>query len=159
VCIADTNLYLWQVLWENGTCTDSDDDDYFAEQGCGSAVDCDDTDPDVNPDAIEDCSDGIDNDCDGNADCADDVCVDDPAVCTCTDADNDGFYLEVGCGSSPVDCNDADAAVNPGAAEVEGDSIDNDCDGEIDNPVDAGDSDDSDSSDSKNTGCFIDSMF
>ena len=49
----------------------------------------------------------------------------------CTDSDNDTYSPETrGCG--PVDCNDNNASVNPGAAEACFDSIDNDCDGQID---------------------------
>ena len=53
------------------TCTDADGDGYFAETGCGTAVDCDDHDPSINPGFTIDCGsdkffgDGIDNDCDG----------------------------------------------------------------------------------------------
>lgn len=51
-----------------------------------------------------------------------------PPPVTCTDADRDGYFAEGGvCG--PRDCNDSNAAINPGAVEVCGDSIDNDCDG------------------------------
>jgi len=67
----------------------------------------------------------------------DDPCCQDPAcsetpVCVgtvCTDGDDDGYSLEGGdCG--PVDCDDSDPAVNPGAAEVcDGLGIDEDCDG------------------------------
>lgn len=49
----------------------------------------------------------------------------------CTDQDKDLFSPDGGvCG--PVDCNDADAAVNPGATEACSDNIDNDCNGKID---------------------------
>ena len=51
---------------------------------------------------------------------------------TCTDADNDGYFVwGTACGTTK-DCNDANAAINPGAAEACGDTIDNDCDGTID---------------------------
>lgn len=54
-----------------------------------------------------------------------------PPPAACTDADRDGFFAQGGiCG--PRDCNDANAAVNPGATERCGDGIDNDCDGAID---------------------------
>ena len=44
---------------------------------------------------------------------------------SCTDADGDGFC-------APEDCDDGDPDVNPGAAEVCDDGIDNNCDGFID---------------------------
>ncbi|HUU02455.1 MAG TPA: MopE-related protein [Myxococcota bacterium] len=47
----------------------------------------------------------------------------------CADADGDG-YEDDACGGT--DCNDSSAAINPGAAEVCGDSLDNNCDGQID---------------------------
>lgn len=50
---------------------------------------------------------------------------------TCTDFDADGFATEGGtCGL--VDCDDNNPAINPGAAEVCDDGIDNDCDAAID---------------------------
>ncbi|MBS1136922.1 MAG: repeat protein, partial [Proteobacteria bacterium] len=53
------------------------------------------------------------------------------APAACTDADRDGYFAEGGvCG--PRDCNDSNAAINPGAAEICGDGIDNDCDGTSD---------------------------
>jgi hypothetical protein len=57
----------------------------------------------------------------------------DPQTGTCTpelDDDGDGYSV---CGG---DCNDADAAVNPGATEVCGDATDNDCSGGVDDPQD-----------------------
>ena len=48
-----------------------------------------------------------------------------PAADQATDDDDDGW-------ASDVDCNDKDAAVNPDAYEVCGDSADNDCDGAVD---------------------------
>ena len=100
------------------TCTDADGDGYYAESGCGTAVDCDDSDKYVYPGAEETC-DGIDNNCDGDVD---ENCQ------TCTDADGDGYYAQSGCGTA-VDCDDSDSAVFPGATEICGDGIDQDCDG------------------------------
>ncbi len=58
--------------------TDADDDGHFAPPIGG---DCNDSDRDVNPDADEDCTDGIDNDCDALIDAADPDCAI-PPVCT-----------------------------------------------------------------------------
>ena len=49
----------------------------------------------------------------------------------CTDGDGESYNVEVRrCG--PVDCDDNNASVNPGATEVCDDTIDNDCDGATD---------------------------
>ena len=102
------------------TCTDTDNDEYYAESGCGSQVDCNDNDSSVHPGATEICDDK-DNDCDGF--------IDEGSVCqTCTDADSDEYYKESGCGTA-VDCNDNNSSINPGASEICGDGIDQDCDG------------------------------
>jgi hypothetical protein len=53
----------------------------------------------------------------------------------CKDLDGDGVYDHIGC-SDPIDCDDNDATVNPGAPEICGDGKDNDCDGGIDNNTD-----------------------
>jgi hypothetical protein len=106
-------------------CTDGDGDGYAVEGGACGTIDCDDTDPDVNPGADEVCDNGIDDDCDGFVD------GDDPDCLVCTDADGDGYAIEGG-GCGAVDCDDADPNVNPGADEVCDNGIDDDCDGLID---------------------------
>ncbi|MDX9895089.1 MAG: S8 family serine peptidase [Desulfofustis sp.] len=46
----------------------------------------------------------------------------------CLDTDSDGYFNAAGCGTA-VDCNDADAAINPSSAEVRLDGIDQNCNG------------------------------
>lgn len=109
-------------------------------QVCGGAVDadgdgysppndCNDSDPSINPGAAESCTDGIDNDCDGKIDAQDPNAVGCPLVCT--DADLDTYAVQ-GSTCGPVDCNDANASVNPGAVESCTNGIDDDCDGLVD---------------------------
>ncbi len=102
--------------------------------------DCDDGDSSINPAAYEVC-DGVDNDCDKAIDPDDSV----DATTWYEDYDADGYgdpsplwaveacTLPSGYTSASVatDCDDYDAAINPGAAEV-CDGIDNNCDTVID---------------------------
>ena len=106
--------------------TDGDGDDYTPNQG-----DCNDNDTNIHPGAIEICDDDIDNDCDGNTDCYDSDCANDPVCQICTDVDGDGYYSEAYCDGAQ-DCNDSDVNINPGATEICDNGIDNDCDGAVD---------------------------
>lgn len=109
------------------TCTDDDGDGFYVEGlDCGTPADFNDNSAAAYPGATEICTDGIDNDGDGLTDAADPNAVDCPA--SCTDLDGDGYSLEGGaCG--PVDCNDNDPSINPGAVEFCLDGIDNNCNG------------------------------
>ncbi|NQV90799.1 hypothetical protein HQ487_05360 [Candidatus Uhrbacteria bacterium] len=92
--------------------------------------DCDDTDADVYPGAVEVCND-LDDDCDGD--------VDEGVTTTWyADQDSDGYggsAIEaegcealVGFVDNTDDCDDTDPSVNPGVAEVCGNGIDDNCD-------------------------------
>ena len=95
------------------------------------ATDCNDGAAGIHPGAVETC-DGIDQDCDG--------AIDDglPVLTWYTDTDGDGYgagAATTGCaqpgGTSTTanDCNNSNAAVNPGATEILGNGIDDDCSG------------------------------
>lgn len=102
----------------SGQCSDADADGYFVEPGCGTPIDCDDSDPTIYPGAPEVAGDGIDQNCDG----------DDLVLPLCSDADGDGYFAEASCGT-PIDCDDSNATVYPGAMEIGHDGIDQNCDG------------------------------
>ena len=118
------------------------------EQPSGSVTDdtdCDDTAAAVNPGAAEVCN-GIDDDCDAAVDDADpDVDLTTGSVWY-EDGDADGYGAAAtalsacaqpsGTVSDDTDCDDAEAAVNPGASEI-CNGIDDDCDGLADD-ADAG---------------------
>jgi len=123
------------------------------------STDCNDTDASTHPSATDDSLDGIDQDCsdvtgddtssidaDGDGYPVGEDCDDtDPSVNERTlyywDNDQDGYggeYAGSGCGNSSTivvedssDCDDTDATVFPGATET-CNSIDDDCDGTVD---------------------------
>jgi hypothetical protein len=91
---------------------DNDADGYSENQG-----DCNDADADVNPGAAEECN-GIDDNCAGGIDEG-----------LSTDADGDRHYTTDSCFTPNDDCDDTSNGVYPGATEVCGDGIDQDCNG------------------------------
>ncbi|MCB9673704.1 MAG: putative metal-binding motif-containing protein [Alphaproteobacteria bacterium] len=108
---------------QNGA--DLDGDGFSSNSG-----DCDDTNASIHPNAVEVCGDALDNDCSGVVDDKDD--------------DNDG-HVDLNCvnytGTDPRDdCDDTSSQIYPGAGELQ-DSIDNDCDGFVDEDTPAFDDD------------------
>ena len=107
----------------NDTCdcfgSDLDADGYGTNAACAFG-DCNDANPFVNPAAVDVCENAIDEDCDG---------LDTLCSCASTDLDNDGYGTGAAC--SPVDCNDSDSTINPGASEL-CNGYDDDCDAVID---------------------------
>ena len=89
--------------------------------------DCNDTDPNVSPSATEVAGNFKDDDCDGKVD---EDAGGNPSTDT-MDHDGDGVTIAQG------DCDDTNAMVHPGLAEVCGDGLDNDCDGVADRSVDS----------------------
>jgi len=98
--------------------TDNDNDGFGAGEGfqdCNQPLqavsiggDCDDDNPDINPNATDIPNNDIDEDCDG--------------VIAIIDLDNDGF-------NSDEDCDDSNPNINPDALEISGNGVDEDCDG------------------------------
>jgi hypothetical protein len=113
---------------------DLDCADYGEAEESIPATDCDDSSASINVDAEENIADGIDQNCDGE-----ELCY--------VDEDNDGFRENTGeetVDSSDLDCNDAGEGAEdelatdcddevsssyPGATEIVGDEVDQDCDG------------------------------
>ncbi len=109
---------------------DEDGDGYAPTELGACGLDCDDLDETVHPDAVDLPSDQLDQDCDGL-----ELCY--------ADADADGFRSDSivlsaglscqGPGTAPakayLDCDDKDPGAHPGATEVPGDRVDQNCDG------------------------------
>jgi hypothetical protein len=118
----------YEYTGEISTCIDTDTDGYGnpASDDCvNPELDCDDDNPEINPGETEFCDNDIDEDCDGvlNNNCE--------GIC---DTDNDGYDEFFWCivGDNPNrDCNDINPNINPGAEEICGNNVDDDCDGKI----------------------------
>lgn len=129
------------VIWY----LDADDDGYGSltdtvvactapEGAIATTGDCDDTEPEVSPEQTESCN-GIDDDCDGLTDEAGAI----GATPWFEDGDADGFgdpdsrivscEAPDGFVADNTDCNPTRGDTFPGAVEVAGDEIDQDCDG------------------------------
>ncbi len=107
ICHYDADSGLWKILQVNGNAwrahqnhgdvrlDDRDGDGFVPDNACGYGQmgDCDDKDPNVNPDVLGSCGDAIDSDGDGIADGEDD-CPTEAGLASlngCPDADGDGI--------------------------------------------------------------------
>ncbi|MFT5586564.1 MAG: hypothetical protein ACI9VR_004163 [Cognaticolwellia sp.] len=104
------------------------------------STDCDDANALINPDQLEICNAGVDDDCDGLADDEDENVDLSTGLSWWTDGDADGFgagpasracVIPSGAAGNEVDCDDGNAATFPGATEI-CDGLDNSCEGSVD---------------------------
>ncbi|HEX5151934.1 MAG TPA: MopE-related protein [Parafilimonas sp.] len=96
--------------------------------------DCNDTNAAVNPGATEICGNGIDDNCNGS--------IDEGAITWYQDKDKDGYgnpAVSVVACSKPAgyvnnsgDCNDKKSWISPGATEICGNGVDDNCNGQVD---------------------------
>lgn len=127
------------TVWYADADADGFGDDHVSQTGCVPSLpnavlaggDCNDEEPDVYPGAPEIC-DAFDNNCDGM------VNEGLPTSVYYTDADGDGYgtgsalslCADPGAGYATLDgdCDDTNAGIHPGAADIPGNGIDENCD-------------------------------
>ena len=101
--------------------------------------DCDDSDAAIRPDAVEVCNGGVDDDCNGLADDGDPFVDRDTTARWYRDKDADGFgdpldsvsqcAPPAGFVTDSSDCDDERALTSPGADEIPGNGVDENCNG------------------------------
>ena len=130
-CAVDADGDGWRIA-ATVPSADADCDDPGEAPVDAPGIDCDDTDADVYPGATELIDDGVDNDCDDQELCrvdgdGDGWRLDDTVASADLDCDDPGEARD---DDPALDCDDADDAVYPGAAELVANGVDEDCDGE-----------------------------
>jgi len=93
-----------------------------------NADDCNDGNAAINPNGVELISDGVDQDCDAMEECHDDGDGDTFGHATLTALSSTLSCVAAGVANNADDCNDGNAAINPGALELIADGVDQDCD-------------------------------
>ncbi|RJQ49997.1 MAG: hypothetical protein C4538_00910, partial [Nitrospiraceae bacterium] len=126
--IADEGYVLTSTACGLGACTAS------GQNVCQNGTIVDTCTPGIpgqeGPFGASNCSDGIDNNCNGMTDGADIYCMN-----VCLDNDNDGYGANgapICMNGAAVDCNDTNANINPGASDANCDGLDNNCNGQKD---------------------------
>ncbi len=130
-CTTDCNILTdWEctaIIDTISVCTNCDvDGDGALNDSCSGGTDCNDDDPEINPGASEMCGNDVDENCDDvkAGACPEGPCVDgdgDKYPGTFTQDCYDGNYFDV------IDCNDGDAAIYPGATEICGNGVKENC--------------------------------
>jgi hypothetical protein len=115
------------IEWAGDWIQPCGDGDCVAGEECDCALDCGEPAAFEQPNST--CADGLDNDCDGLADCADVNCPADPACAPPDCGDGNCGAGETSC-NCEADCGAPPAWEDPGATCDDG--LDNDCDGQID---------------------------
>lgn len=103
------------------------------ERVCNNNGVCEPARGENNPNCPNDCKKANGDPCAGDTECQSGYCHNNACNTRCVDSDRDGYGTDgVGCTISDTlrDCNDGNAGIKPGAAEV-CDAVDNDCDGQV----------------------------